>query len=101
MPRTHITKRRRYNVQLTVRQRRYIRGRIRGKTKLQSALDAGYSRYTALNALAKIESRAVRAAMERWFDREGISDQKLDELAEKKLLGEIAEAEGETDARNR
>src|SRR5262245_24484166 len=45
-----ITPKRTYNVRLTARQRRYIRGRLQGKSKVDAALDAGYTLQTARNA---------------------------------------------------
>ena len=65
----------RYNVTLTLRQRRYIRGRQAGLTKYAAALQAGYSRLVALNAKEKIENCvAVRQALDQWLDQEGLSD---------------------------
>jgi hypothetical protein len=65
----------RYKVTLTVRQRRYIRGRQAGLSKYTAAIQAGYSRLVALNAKEKIEnSVAVRRALDEWLDQEGLSD---------------------------
>ena len=68
----------RYNVTLTLRQRRYIRGRQAGLSKYAAALKAGYSRLVALNAKEKIENCvAVRRALDQWLDQEGLSDEAL------------------------
>jgi hypothetical protein len=65
----------RYNVTLTLRQRRYIRGRQAGLSKYAAALQAGYSRLVALNAKEKIENCvAVRRVLDQWLDQQGLSD---------------------------
>jgi hypothetical protein len=65
----------RYKTSLSLRQRRYLKNRMEGWFKYQSALDAGYSREMAKKAKEKIEcSRLVRLALERWLKRECLSD---------------------------
>ncbi len=64
--------------ELTVLQRRYLAGRRKGWTKIDSALEAGYSYSVALNVKQKIESvPAVRRALDRWLEREGLDDRAL------------------------
>src|SRR2546429_9776606 len=41
----------------TVKQRRYVAGRIAGKSKKQSAIDAGFAASTAANAKQKIDDK--------------------------------------------
>src|SRR5215468_3456414 len=81
-----LSKSKTYAVKLTLRQRRYIRNRLAGKTKMDAALDAGYSLQMAHNAEQKIEScRAVRVVLEGYqeasLEREGLSDSQLREMA--------------------
>ncbi len=46
--------------------------------KCDAALEAGYSNETARNVKQKIEScAAVRRALNRWLEREGLSDRAL------------------------
>jgi hypothetical protein len=47
---------------LSLRHRMYLEGRASGKTKFQSALDAGYAETTARNAKAHIETPDVQKA---------------------------------------
>lgn len=50
---------------LSLKERRYLANRLQGKSKKDSAIDAGFSQSIAHNATVKIESRAhVRAALE-------------------------------------
>ena len=51
---------------LEIRERKYIEGRLSGKSKMQAALDAGYTESMAANATVKIESRDVRRAFRIW-----------------------------------
>ena len=63
---------------LSVRQRKYLRGLKAGLSKKAAALQAGYTREMALNAKEKIEDRCpVRAVLDRWLEREGLSDKAL------------------------
>ena len=52
-----MTKRELKELKLTERQLRYFVGRLAGKSKLQAALDAGYSRHSGCNAAYNIERR--------------------------------------------
>ena len=52
-----MTKREPKELKLTERQLRYFAGRLAGKSKLQAALAAGYSRHSAINAAYNIERR--------------------------------------------
>lgn len=64
--------------ELSIRQRRYIQGRIAGLCQYRAAIAAGYSPPTARNAFIKIEAKPlVRAALQEWMHREGISDFEL------------------------
>jgi phage terminase small subunit len=49
---------------LDMRERKYVEGRLSGKSKTDSALDAGYTESMAANATVKIESRDVRKAFQ-------------------------------------
>ena len=49
---------------LNLRQRKYVTGRLAGKSKKDSALGAGYSASMAKNAAAKIENVSVRRAFQ-------------------------------------
>ena len=63
---------------LTIRERRYIQARIAGQNMYRSALAAGFGNAMAKNAGVKIERKPkVQAALERWIEREGLSDQDL------------------------
>jgi len=56
---------------------------IAGLSKYRAAIEAGYSHATAMHVAARIECNpGVRRALQRWLDREGISDRKLEQLAE-------------------
>lgn len=50
---------------LKPRERKYVEGRVSGKSKKQAALAAGYSESMANSAVAKIETPNVRAAFQR------------------------------------
>lgn len=52
-----MTKQEPKELKLTERQLRYFVGRLAGKSKLQAALAAGYSRHSAINAAYNIERR--------------------------------------------
>ena len=49
---------------LDIRKRKYVTGRLSGKSKKDSALEAGYSESMARNAAAKIENLNVRRAFQ-------------------------------------
>lgn len=61
---------------LEIRERKYIEGRLSGKSKMQAALDAGYTESMAANATVKIESRDVRRAFQD-LAREAIPAEKI------------------------
>jgi phage terminase small subunit len=61
---------------LNLRQCKYIEGRVRGKTKTQAALDAGYAKSVSRNAKDRIETADVREAFGRLI-REGVPAEKL------------------------
>jgi len=62
----------------TVRQRKYVKGLVEGKSMTQAARDAGYSETTALNAKEKIESKpAVQNLFVQLMETAGITDEKL------------------------
>lgn len=68
---------------MTVKQQKYLAGVIEGKSKMQSALDAGYSESTASTAGQNIESPLFMSTMEKAFDAEGITIKYLvDQLME-------------------
>lgn len=67
---------------ITARERRYVEGRVAGKTKRQSALDAGYSESVAENTKQKIDCKpAVQDYLEACFDQQGLSLRALKEKA--------------------
>jgi hypothetical protein len=49
---------------LDIRERKYIEGRLAGLSKMQAALDAGYTESMAAKAGDKIESKDVRRAFQ-------------------------------------
>ena len=49
---------------LEIRERKYIEGRLAGLSKMQAALDAGYTESMAAKAGDKIESKDVRRAFQ-------------------------------------
>ncbi|HKH99707.1 MAG TPA: hypothetical protein VJ999_11415 [Candidatus Sulfotelmatobacter sp.] len=49
---------------LDIRKQKYVAGRLSGKSKKASAIEAGYSESMAENAAAKIESKDVRRAFQ-------------------------------------
>ena len=49
---------------LDIRKRKYVAGRLSGKSKKDSALEAGFSPAMARNAAAKIENLSVRRAFQ-------------------------------------
>jgi uncharacterized membrane-anchored protein len=55
-------RRMRRRVDSNPRQRKYVEGRVRGKTKTQAALEAGYAKSVARNAKDRIETADVHAA---------------------------------------
>jgi phage terminase small subunit len=60
------------------RQCLYVFGVLAGKSKTQSALDAGYSRCTPRTAREKIETKpAVRALFRKILEAAGITDELL------------------------
>jgi hypothetical protein len=55
-----------------------MKARKPGECMYRSTIEAGYPQSMALNAGTKIENRpAGRRALDRWMDREGISDAAL------------------------
>ena len=54
---------------LDLRQRKYVAGRLAGKSKKDSALEAGYSASMAKNAAARIESPDVRRTFQELTQR--------------------------------
>lgn len=62
----------------TIRQRKYAKSRIDGKTQAQAARDAGYKESVALKAGDKIEKKAaVQNLFKDLVDKAGLTDQKL------------------------
>jgi hypothetical protein len=49
---------------LNIRKRKYVAGRMAGKSKKESALEADYSESMARNAAAKIEDQDVRSTLQ-------------------------------------
>ena len=70
---------------LEIRERKYIEGRLSGKSKMQAALDAGYTESIAANATVKIESRDVRRAFQ---------DLAREAIPAEKIMGETARGFG-------
>jgi phage terminase small subunit len=64
---------------LSLRRRKYVEGRARGKTKTQAALEAGYAKSVARNAKDRIETVDVHEAFARLI-REGVPAEKLVQL---------------------
>jgi hypothetical protein len=64
---------------LSLRQRKYVEGRARGKTKTQAALEAGYAKSVARNAKDRIETADVHEAFARLI-RDGVPPEKLVQL---------------------
>lgn len=59
----------------TVQDRKYVAGRIAGKTKKQAALDAGYALSTAENTKQKLDKKpAVQRLFKETLDAAGITD---------------------------
>ncbi len=58
---------------MTVKQTKYIEGLVQGKTKKQSALDAGYAESTANTACQNIESDFLRSKIDIAFEQKGLS----------------------------
>ena len=61
---------------LEIRERKYIEGRLSGKSKMQAALDAGYTESMAAKAGDKIENKDVRRAFQD-LAREAIPAEKI------------------------
>lgn len=61
---------------LDIRKQKYVAGRLSGKSKKASALEAGYSESMAENAAAKIESKDVRRAFQE-LARKAVPAQKI------------------------
>lgn len=62
---------------MTFKQTQYINGLLEGKTKMQSALDAGYSKSTAITASENIESAIVLRSLEQKMEDAGITPEYL------------------------
>jgi phage terminase small subunit len=62
--------------ELDMRERRYIEGRLAGKSKTQAALDAGYTESMAAKAGDKIESKDVRRAFQE-LARQAVPTEKI------------------------
>jgi hypothetical protein len=89
---------------LDMRERKYIEGRLSGLSKMQAALDAGYTESMAAKAGDKIENKDVRRAFQE-LAREAVPTEKImQRLAEgldavrqkpvvrdKKIIGTIEE----------
>jgi hypothetical protein len=58
-----------------LRNRKYVEGRVAGKSKLQAAKDAGFAESTARNAKQKIESNPdVQALFSQALENAGVTD---------------------------
>lgn len=64
--------------QASPKERRYVAGRVAGKSKRKAALDAGYTESMAENAKQKIDDKpAVQALFTQILDTAGVSDRLL------------------------
>lgn len=63
--------------ELTVRHKKYVKGIVEGKSKQQSAIDAGFARATAKNAYDKVETGGVKEAIEKALDRAGVTTERI------------------------
>jgi hypothetical protein len=68
--------------QLSMRQQKYVAGRLAGKSKKESALEAGYSKSMADNAAAKVESLDVRRVFQELARKAVPMDKILNRLRE-------------------
>lgn len=68
--------------QLDMRKQKYVAGRLEGKSKKTSALEAGYSKSMADNAAAKIESLDVRRSFQELARKAVPTEKILTRLAE-------------------
>jgi phage terminase small subunit len=67
---------------LDMRKQKYVAGRLEGKSKKDSAMDAGYSPAMARNAAAKIESLDVRRSFQELARKAVPTEKILKRLAE-------------------
>lgn len=58
---------------MTIKQRKYVQGVVSGKSKKQSALDAGYAESTALTASQNIESDLLWDEIEQAYKQRGLT----------------------------
>jgi hypothetical protein len=63
---------------INLRQRKFLKGKIEGKSSAQAARDAGYAESTAMRADEQIASKpAVRGAFKKLMEAAGITDELL------------------------
>lgn len=62
---------------ITVKQRRYIKGVVEGKSKYQAAIDAGYSPNTAKVPSLNIEKLSVKEELNKALERSGLTIQRI------------------------
>ena len=63
--------------EITLKQRRYCAGRMRGLSRIQAARAAGYGLSAADHPKRIERSPAVAFVLQKWLDRQGISDRAL------------------------
>jgi len=63
--------------EITLKQRRYCAGRMSGLSRIQAARAAGYGLSAAQHPKRIERSPAVAFVLQKWLDRQGISDRAL------------------------
>lgn len=62
---------------ITVKQRKYIRGVMAGKSKYQAAVEAGYAENTANDPSRNVEKQGVKEELNRALEKAGITTQRI------------------------
>jgi|WetSurMetagenome_2_1015567.scaffolds.fasta_scaffold957761_1 hypothetical protein len=71
---------------LSIRERKFIKGLIEGKSPSKAMVDAGYTQYTAwAKAKEKVKEVQVSETIQALMEKRGISDDRLTEVLEKGL----------------
>lgn len=62
---------------LNARQVKYVKNLVKGKSKIQAALAAGYAPSTAMHAGEKVETEMVKSEIVKAFERAGLNSDSI------------------------